>query len=838
MSSNVKGLTTSEARNRLKKYGPNLIRRTHKVSPVKIFLAQFASPLIWLLVAAALTSVFIGYLPGQEPNYVDAFLIIFIVIVSGIAGFVQEYKAEKSIEALQKMALPQIEVVRDEEVKTVPIAEIVVGDIVILEAGDIVPADGKIVESYNLKVDESVLTGESVSIDKEEGDEVFMNTSVFVGSAKMRVTKTGMKTKIGRIARKLEEIGEEKTVFEQEIAEFSKKVFWITIIITLAIFGGNLLKYDLYTSVLTAISLAVAAIPEGLPAVVVLALAFGAKVMYQNNALIKRLGVVESIGAVDVICSDKTGTLTKNEMTVLNFYLGDEEIKVDSLVKQKKIGRSLRRLIECGVVCNDTKIEGHPEAERKYYGDQTEVALIKVGEQLGIYQEHISDKFVRIDEVAFSSERKMMSVTVKDNSKKQLHLIVYAKGAPEVLLEKCRFFLDGNSVRPLRAEDKKKILAQSEKFSSDALRVLGFAYKEGGEEVHAKPEEDLVWIGLQAMSDPPHPEIVQVLKECRTAGIRVIMITGDSLNTAVAIADKIGLKSKGALTGQDIDRLGEGGLKEKLASGVNIFARTNPFHKLKILKILKADSRVAMTGDGVNDALALKQADVGIAMGKKGTTVAKESSDIILLDDNFATIVTAVKEGRRIFNNIRKFINYLLVSNLAEVFVIFLSTLFFTLQKPILLPIHILWINLLTDGMPALALGVDPAGRDVMKEPPRRKNEPIIDRKLGWLIGAIGAKKTLILLLTFILVLPAGEGQARTALFTGFILYEFVRIASIRSQEKLGWFSNSWLVLALSVSLLLQFLIIYTPLNSYFHVEALGVYGWSILGAGVVIGYS
>lgn len=830
------GLSLKEFQENQEKYGKNEIKRTVKINPYKLFLAQFLSPLIIILLFAALISVVIGYLPGQEPSYVDAILIVVIVLLSGVSGFVQEYKAEKSIEALQEMAIPNIQVMRDGKIEEVSVTDITVGDVVLVEAGDVVPADAEIIESFNLKVDESILTGESDSIEKKLGDEVYMNTSIYIGNAKILIKKIGMQTKVGLIANKLQKIKNEKTSFEEEIEKFSKKIFWATGIITVVIFIGNFIKYDLYSSLLTAVSLAVAAIPEGLPAVVVLSLALGAKTMFKNKALIRKLSVVESIGAVDVICSDKTGTITKNEMTVVRVYLNDQELNIETGELDEKDQKIIYPLLECSMLCNNTRVEGHPEGKRRYIGEQTEIGLTKAGERFGVYNENLVEKYAKMDEIPFSSDRKMMSVVTQEKDLKSMKRKMFSKGAPEVLLEKCSKVLIGNRVKKLTIKEKKNILDQNNNFAMNAYRVLGFAYKDLEAEEKAN-ENDLIWIGLEAMVDPPHLEISETLRNCYTAGIRVVMITGDNPVTASAISRSIGLESTGVLEGKQVEKMTATQIRKKLDKGINIFARTNPMHKFKILKVLERDNRVAMTGDGVNDSLAIKQADVGIAMGLKGTSVTKEASDIILLDDNFSTIVKAVKEGRRIFDNIRKFINYLLVSNIAEVFVLFFSVILFTLDKPILLPVQILWINLLTDGLPALALGIDPARADIMKEKPRKKNEPIIDLKLGTLIGLMGIKKTIVLIITFIIVLPYGEELARTTLFTGFILYEFVRIASIRYQEKLTWFSNPWLLLALLASLVLQFAVVYSPLNYFFHTVPLGFREWGVLISGMAIGY-
>ncbi len=821
-----RGLNNLEAKKRLKKYGKNEIRKKTQATPLKIFLSQFTSPLILILIGAAILSWAIGFLPNQDSNLIDTVLILVIVFASGISGFFQDYKAEKTIEALQKIATPKIKVVRDGIELDLFITEIVPGDLILLGEGDVVPADCKIIESFNLEVDESVLTGESNAVRKKTNQEIFKGTSINSGHAKAIVLKTGMQTKLGTIATKIQEMKEEKTPFQKEIAEFSKKVLYAVLGIIFVIFVISLLRYGLYESILLSISLAVAAIPEGLPAVLVLVLSIGAKFMASKNALVRKLNVVESSGAVDIICTDKTGTLTKNEMVVRKIFFNNKIF--DALKINKESAEKVKTLLLCGRLCNNSKLSYH-DNKKIYFGDQTEIALRKIYDKF--FKE---EKYKKIGEISFTSERKIMSVICKKNNE----IFVYSKGAPEVLIKKCnKIYLNGKII-DFTNELKKKILEKNNEFASQALRVLGFAYKKTNKKNYEKDaEKNLIWLGLQAMIDPPKPEVKKALENCKTAGIRVIMLTGDNPLTAKAIAEGIGLFSKGVLIGKDLDKLNDSELKRKLSLGINIFARVSPFHKLRILKILKKDFRVAMTGDGVNDALALKKADVGIAVGR-GTEVAKQASDIILLDDNFASIVSAVKEGRRSFDNIRKFINYLFVCNLAEVGVLFFATLFLTLKEPILLPIQILWINLLTDGLPALALGVDPARPDIMKKPPRKKNESIINKKLAWLIGTIGIKKMALLFATFLVVdYVSGIEQARTTLFTGFILYEFVRIGSIRYQEKLSWFANKWLLLALVSSLLLQLIIVYTPLSKFFHIAPLSMFSWFILILGVIIGY-
>jgi len=823
------GLTTQEAENRLQQYGRNELVRTSKVYPLKILLSQFTSPLILVLIGAAIISLAIGFLPGQASNTVDAVLILVIVLVSGIFGFIQDYEAEKTIEALQKMAAPKAKVIRDGREMEISSTKVVPGDLLILESGDMITADSELLETFHLEVDESVLTGESKSVRKQDEDPVFANTYVTGGNAKAEVQNTGMDTRIGKVASRLQEMGEEKTPFQKELAELGKKMSLLTLLIAVVIAVIGFFKFGFYNSLLTAISLAVAAIPEGLPAVVVLALAVGAKLMVKKNALIRKLSIVESVGAVDVICTDKTGTITKNEMTVVKLYYDRNE--VDLSENGEKPDQTGELLLKCGILCNNSTTEKSDDGEITYFGEQTEIALRKASEKL--LDKSAFKNYQKVDEISFSSQRKMMSVVMEDAEEE---LTVFSKGAPEVLLEKCNRIVQNGETGDLTDDLKQSILDENKKMTQDALRVLGFAYKPT-ENSSDDIEQELIWIGLQAMIDPPRAEAREAIEECKTAGIRVIMITGDNPMTAQAIAEKVGLDSKGVMEGSELDQIEPEELKEKLESGINIFARTSPFHKLNILEVLEKDHNVAMTGDGVNDALAIKKASVGISMGKKGTEVAKQASDVVLLDDNFSTIKDAIKEGRTIFDNIRKFINYLLTCNFAEVAVIFLATLFFALEDPILFPVQLLWINLLTDGLVALALGVDPPVHDVMKKGPRKIDEPVINSQLGWLIGLIGIVKTALLLLSFLYVKQYDAELARSVLFTAFVLYEFVRIGTIRYQEKLNWLSNKWLLLSLVVSVVLQVMIIYTPLNGFFYVEPLGLKEWSVLVVGCLVGF-
>ncbi len=824
----MKGLTTKEAKRRLKKFGKNKIQRKEKISAWKIFLSQFTSPLILILIVAAILLGILGFF-SEERNIVDIVLILIIVFASGISGFFQDYKAEKSIEALQKMAQPKSKVIRDGREIIINSSEIVPGDLIIISEGDIVPADAEIIESNNLKINESTLTGESKSVLKKNKDWIYMNTSVIVGNGKAIVKKTGMSTRLGKIAYKLETIKEEKTPFYKEVDNLSKKLFWIILVIVIITSLASLVKYGWYESILSGIALAVAAIPEGLPAVIILSLAIGAKVMAKKKALIRKLGVAESLGAISVICVDKTGTLTKNEMDVVKVFFNNREYSVENLRKEK-----IRELLLCCVLNNNVR-EIYSE-EKKLLGDQTEVALYNFGKKFGFNKKELDEKYKRIYEISFSSERKMMSVVVEKEKKNTL----YSKGAPEVLIKKCNRILEGGKVRTLTKKDKEDILNMNNKFAYNALRVLGFAYKnikKGSSKNNL--EENLIWLGLVGIIDPPRKGVGAAVGECKRAGIRVIMLTGDNPLTAKAIALETDIQTSEILTGEDLEKISDGGLIKKLDEGVNVFARLTPDQKLRIMSVLKQkENVVAMTGDGVNDALALKKADVGIAMGIRGTEVAKQASDLVLLDDNFVTIVSGIKEGRRIFDNTRKFVSYLLTCNIAEVAVIFFATLFVSLKYPILLPVHLLWINLLTDGLPALALGVDPANPNIMKKPPRKKSEHIINKKLIYTIGIIGLKKTGMLFAIFFLTLHFFDFLiARTTLFTGFVLFEFVRIGSIRATEKLKWTDNKLLLYSLGFSLLLQMIIIYTPLNKLFKVTPLGIYPWIILLVGAVIAF-
>ena len=832
-----RGLTEREARKRLELYGKNLIEVEKKRSAIKLFLSQFTNFLILILIACGVLSYFLSLLPGQADRKMDAMLIFLIVFLNGIFGFVEEYKSEKALESLRKMALPHALVLRNGKIREVSSAEVVPGDIMIIKEGDRIVADGRIIESEALTVNESLLTGESVPVEKrvcklpektnlaERVNMVFAGTDVVRGEAKVVVTATGLDTEIRKIAHDLGEIEVRKTPFQQEIEELSKKISLgvVFIIIFMTILQQLFRISNLIDTFITSIALAVAAIPEGLPAVITISLALGMKRMLKKNALVRKLSAIENLNSVDVICCDKTGTLTKNSMTVEKIWFDGKLIDVEKdgfYFKGKRIsGKSLRKILEAGLMCNDVKV-----VEGRYVGDPTEIALIRVAEKAGVRK-----KLRQVHEIPFSAERKMMTTVYRVND----GYIAFSKGSPEKILKVCnRIWLNGKVVK-LSSRKKEEIMKINEKLCSEALRVLGFAYKPM-KKFSKNVEKNMIFLGLQGMLDPPREGVKEAIESVKRAGIKVKMLTGDNKITAKAIAKRLGLGTK-VLEGMEMDELSEEEFR-KVVEEVDIFARVTPEHKLRILKALQANGHVvAMTGDGVNDAPALKAADVGIAMGKRGTEVAKHAGDIVLLDDEFKTIVSAVKEGRRIFDNIRKVVNYLLTCNLAEVFVVFFSSL---LGYMPLSAVQILWINLLTDGAPALALSVDPATPLIMRRKPRRRDEGVIDRRMSYLIGLIGMKKTFMIMLTFLTSLYLfGFKVASTMTFTAFILYEFVRIAVIRHQERQSYFSNKWLIFALFFSLLLQLLILYTPLGSFFKVVPLTPTHWLILTIFTCIGW-
>ena len=839
------GLTEEEARERLLKFGPNELEKKKQTSKLEIFLNQFKSVLVLILIFATVFSALIG-------EILDAAAILVIVILNAIFGFVQEYKAEKTIETLKKLTSPEAVVIREGKPRKIPSKELVLGDIVVLEEGSRVPADLRIFEAIDLRIDESMITGESVPVTKkteptrsevlaERKNIAWTGTIVVGGRGKGIVVETGMETEMGRIAKKIQE-PQEQTPLQKKLDVFGKNLGIIILVICALVAGigifresiltGKPLTTDVITSmIITGIALAVAAIPEGLPAVVTITLALGLQRLARHNALMRRLPAVETLGSTTVICSDKTGTLTRNEMTVKKIYCENNIIEVTGegyipkggfLIQNNKIDpkktKTLSLLLTSSALCNNAVLD---KKQNSIIGDPTEGALIVLAEKAGFTKEYLEKAYPRVNEIPFSSERKMMTTVHKIRN----GFLVCSKGAPEKILPLCK----------LSQKQKDKILKTNEELAKQALRVLAVAYKETKN--RKNPEKDLVFLGLVGMIDPPRKEVKKSIEECKKAGIRVIMITGDHKNTAEAIAKEIGI-SGNSITGEELEKLSESRF-QKIVDNIGICARVNPEHKVKILDALKSKNHiVAMTGDGVNDAPALKKADIGIAMGKKGTDVAKEASDMILRDDNFTSIVKAVKEGRGIYDNIKKFIQYLLSSNLGEVLIVFIAMLIgFTNPETgaLVLPItaiQLLWINLLTDGLPALALGVDPPAEDIMQRPPRDPKEKILSRGMLINIILVGIIMCIGTLSLFAYNLESGATKAVTVAFTTIVMFEMIRIESVRMKFKTKLLSNKKLIIAVLASVLLQIMVVYLPFfQPVFQTTALDFGDWiEILG--------
>jgi len=826
------GLTEKEAEIRLKKYGYNEIKQGKKISPVKIFLNQFNNVVIYILIFALGISIFLG-------ETVDAIVIGAIVIANAILGFIQEYKAEKSIEALKKLASLKATVIREGKEKDIDAKLLVPGDIVKLETGDKLPADCRLFELINLQTLEAPLTGESTPVSKELkvlsektllADRInmsFSGTIVTSGKGKAIVTGTGMETEIGKIAKLIEGVETQQTPLQKKLNVLGKKIGIAVVIISIIVFLAQLLKDPVVlghlTSLefveflkgsreffLTAIALAVAAIPEGLPAVVTIGLAIGIKRMVKRNALNRKLPSVETLGSTTVICTDKTGTLTKNEMTVKKIYANENIIDVtgsgydkqgEFLFDNKKINpKELELLLRIGVLNNDASFDN-----KNVIGDPTEAALIVSAAKAGINKDTLQKKYPRKDEVPFTSERKIMTTLHNIDS----GLVAYVKGAPEVVLNLCNSIYENGKIKKLTEKRKKEILQINTDFANNALRVLGFAFKTVIDK--SRTEKNLIFVGLQAMMDPPREEVKAAIKKCKKAGIKIVVITGDHEITAKAVAKEIGIEGK-SITGAELEKIND---LEKHVEEIVIYARVNPEHKIKIVDALKKQGHVvAMTGDGVNDAPALKKADIGISMGITGTDVAKEASDMILLDDNFASIVNAVEEGRGVYDNIRKYFSYLISGNIGEVFIIFLSIIF---GWPLpMTATQILLINLVTDGLPAVALSSDPYEPNAMSRKPRKQKEPIYHDLKPFLIYYPVALIIVGLSVFYYFNFVKGNLiQAQTATFLTIAMFElyqaFACRSTIYSAIKVGLFKNKWLILAVLTSFAFVVTAIFIP---------------------------
>lgn len=818
------GLTNEEAEKRSKIYGLNTLQDKKKISPILILLAQFNDFMTWVLIAATVIS-------GVMGDMADAITILIIVIINGLLGFVQEYRTEKSLEALKNLAAPTTKVYRDGKICVISAEKITLGDVVVLEAGDRIPGDGILIDGNGIMVNESLLTGESDGVEKNlrGNNKIFMGTIVLKGKALAKITEVGMSTEMGKIADMLSNIEEEKSPLKEKLNRVGRVLvvvcMGICAVVTLVGIARGQEPREMF---LLGVSLAVAAIPEGLPAIVTVSLALGVSRMLKRNALIRKLPAVETLGCTSIICSDKTGTLTENKMTVKAMYFNSNLYETNKMSLPENI-----LLKKAFTYCNDCNYDFENKSmEKGLMGDPTETALISA------YFKNMKDIKVflsgaqRIYDLPFDSSRKMMSVVVKENGKE----MCYVKGAPERLIGKCKYILLNNSVVPFDYNLKNKVSKAIEEMSLKALRCIGAAYKDSGITKNESLERDLIFLGIAGIIDPPRKEVKDSILKCRMAGIRPVMITGDHKNTAFAIGKEIDLCTSmdEVMTGEEIENISDKDLVKRVMK-TKIYARVSPNHKLRIVKAYKSIGKVvAMTGDGVNDAPAIKEADIGIAMGISGTDVSKEASAMILMDDNFSTIVSAVEEGRVIYNNIRKFIRYLLSCNLGEVLTMFLASMF-SLPIP-LSPIQILFVNLATDGLPAIALGVDPPDSDIMGEKPRKKDEDIFARGLVEKIVIRGALIGICTLLTFIAGMYYGFSikTCRTMTLSTLVLSQLIHVFECRSERhsifEIKLFTNPYLVGAVSVSIVMLLSIIYIPFfSTVFQTTMLNIGQWLIV---------
>ncbi|GAB6157361.1 calcium-transporting P-type ATPase, PMR1-type [Desulfotomaculum varum] len=864
-----KGLDEQQARERLAEFGPNQLVSSRQMPPWKMFFDQFKDFMVLVLLVATLVSGFLG-------EWADAVTIIVIVVVNAVLGFIQEYRAEKSMEALKALTAPEARVIRSGLERKLPAAHLVPGDIVLLDTGDKVPADMRLLEVTNLEVEESALTGESNPVKKRvtnmAGQEdvslgdtrnmAYMGTVVVRGRGKGVVVATGMQTEMGQITKMIHEATGDQTPLQRRLEQLGKAlVIFCLMVCALVVLLGIMRGEPLYQMFLAGVSLAVAAIPEGLPAIVTIALAIGVQRMIKRNAIIRRLPAVETLGCATVICSDKTGTLTENKMTVREALVGKTRIKVSGEGYDPKgefrfegtRGPEFELFLKCAALCNNARLtRGEITVGNMFRslkggqltniwgvaGDPTEGALLVMAAKGKVWRQDVEQNEKRILEFPFDSTRKRMSVVYQ---KENGNLTAYVKGAPDVILDMCTHVYRDGRLIPLTETMRQEILQHNSDLAEDALRVLALAYRdlpsinEGEELKEDFVEQQLVFLGLAGMLDPPRPAAVQAVQACRRAGIRTVMITGDHRLTAQAVGKELGLLFKGCrvMSGTELDRMSDEELQEA-AVNTAIYARVTPRHKLRIVRALKKNGHVvAMTGDGVNDAPAVKEADIGVAMGQAGTDVTKEASAMVLADDNFSTIVAAIEEGRAIYDNIRKFIRYLLSCNVGEVLTMFLAVL---MGMPLpLLPIQILWMNLVTDGLPAMALGVDPAEKDIMYRRPRDPQESIFSHGLGWRIVSTGILFALGTLVAFAAGLMMGPVEvARTMAFNTLVFFQLFFVFSCRSERhsilETGLFGNPQLVLAVAISACLQLAVNYVGfLQPVFHTVPLAYKHWLVV---------
>lgn len=853
-----KGLTTKQVQERQEKYGLNELKAQKKKSLFQKFMDQFKDFSIIILIIAAIVSGAVGIMEGE--GITDTIIILIVVIVNAIIGVAQESKAEKSLEALQKLTDHASKVIRNGEITVIPAKELVPGDIVVLDTGDYIPADLRIIEAINLKSQEASLTGESVPVEKNTemisdietgiGDRLnmlFSSSLITYGRGKGIVVETGMTTEVGKIAGMINSTEKQETPLQQKLNKLGKTLGIAAIVICIVIFLVGLVQgKEPIHMFMTAVSLAVAAIPEGLAAVSTIVLAIGVQKMVKKNAIVKRLPAVETLGSSTVICSDKTGTLTQNKMTVEKIFINSKITDIED-INEKDINEDLKKLVYANMLCNDTKISN----DGALTGDPTETALVDMAFRLD-FDPSIYDRTPRIEEVPFDSDRKLMTTVNEVNGK----YIVYTKGGVDELLKNCNSYLENGEIKRDLDNYSKIIRQKNEEMAKEALRVLACGYKE----IDHKPtkqemkniESNLIFVGMVGMIDPPREEAKKAVEKCKTAGIKTVMITGDHKITATAIAKKLGIleNEDEALTGLELEKMSNEELEKNIRK-YSVYARVSPEHKVRIVKAWQKNGEiVAMTGDGVNDSPALKTSDIGCAMGIVGTDVAKEAADVILTDDNFATIVSAVEEGRRIYDNILKVIQFLLSSNVGEIVVLFLATLFTPLfakwfgitdisHLEILLPIHILWINLVTDSLPALALAFDPANSDIMKRKPEKPGKGVFTKGMTWRVIYQGAMIGLLTLSAFAIGLATtttpidgltlDESKievGQTMAFVTLALSELVHVFNVRDNKKSLFktkvFNNSKLVWAVIASAALMFVILGIPaLRTVFSIPIL-----------------
>ncbi|GAB7388075.1 calcium-translocating P-type ATPase, SERCA-type [Bacillaceae bacterium] len=861
------GLRSEEAAARLEKFGPNELQERRKASSFAMLLNQFKDFMVLVLLAATLISGLLG-------EYNDAITIIAIVIINGLLGFVQEFRAERSLRALKELTAPKAHVVRDGQLYHIPARELVPGDVVTFESGDRIPADVRILAANGLYIEESALTGESVPVAKEEGvivepevalgdqrNMAFMGTLVTRGAATGIVVQTGMDTEMGKIADLIQSTESVQTPLQQRLEQLGKILILVALFLTfMVVVAGIWHGHNAYEMFLAGVSLAVAAIPEGLPAIVTIALALGVQRMIKRKAIVRKLPSVETLGCATVICSDKTGTLTQNKMTVTRIWLGGRlyevtgtgydphgEFRLRGEPLNVRKSPPLQRLLEIAVLCNHAELV--PEKQKKstfgkrkdtrwtIVGDPTEGALLAAAAKAGIWKEQLNGLWQKEKEFPFDSSRKMMSVVAKKHPGQR---IVAAKGAPDVLLGRCRQILWEDRIVPLTPSLRREVEQAIDALAGQALRNLAIAYREvsPGERIAAEEdaERELVFLGLSGMIDPPREEVKEAIRECKQAGIKTVMITGDHRKTAEAIAVQLGILTPGScvIDGRELNELSDEALAEQVET-ISVFARVSPEHKLRIVKALQRRGHVvAMTGDGVNDAPAVKAANIGIAMGIAGTDVTKEASSLVLSDDNFATIKAAIEEGRCIYDNIRKFIRYLLASNVGEILVMFFAMM---AGMPLpLVPIQILWVNLVTDGLPAMALGVDPPEEDTMRRPPRPSKESIFARGLGWKIVSRGFLIGLSTLAVFWLadpLEPENLRKAQTMAFATLVMAQLIHVFDCRSEKSVfhrNPLQNKYLLLAVLSSVFLLLGVIYgESLQPVFKTVDLSLAEWSII---------